>query len=200
MAKFLNCDSSMMMSMEDIKKGYDGHESKNVPYVGFISDMNNMIGKASKKDPNGGGVPAKNLVLDGSYSSSYFVKLGSCPSKRKEEDCKDKRYSWMYNRCWKPRYGFIKNKGGSSFGNGIIFSILKSIMDLNPLEIIVIMMSGKSAGGSFIAATCDELVADEKDIKEGFENRVVYNKVLKTVHILFVLGCLILLLLIIKFL
>ena len=64
----------------------------------------------------------------------------------------------------------------------------KSIMDLNPLEIIVIMMSGKSAGGSFIAATCDELVADEKDIKEGFENRVVYNKVLKTVHILFVLG------------
>ena len=152
------------VSMSDIKNKYNNYENRGVPYVGFVHDMNRAIGGSNKKSSEKDNPNVLNL--SGKYASSYFVELGSCPSKRKKQDCLNRKYYWQFDRCWKPRYGFIKNKGGSSFGKGILCSILKSIFDLNPLEIIVVTMTGKSGGGSFIAPTCDELVEDEKDMEE----------------------------------
>lgn len=157
--------SVVAISMDDIKKKYNQYESKGVPYVGFVNDMNKAIGGANRKSQENDNPNV--LDLNGKYASSYFVELGSCPSKRKKQDCLNRRYYWQYDRCWKPRYGFIKNKGGSSFGKGILFSIMKSIFDLNPLEILIVTMTGKSGGGAFIAPTCDELVEDERGM-EGF--------------------------------
>lgn len=168
-----------MMSIQEIKGLYDEHErSRGMPYVGFDKDMNRAIGNAGKKDPDGVGNKKKIdiLNLDGEYASSYFIELGSCPSRQPKAECERRKYYWKNKRCWKPRYAFIKNKGGSNFGDGILFSILKSIFDLNPLEILVVSLTGKSAGGSFIAPTCDELVEDEKGIKESFSLK---NQLLK---------------------
>ena len=164
-------DPVKMMSIQEIKTLYDKHErSLGMPYVGFDKDMNKSIGNSGKKDSEG-----KKKIdifnLDGEYASSYFIELGSCPSRQPKAECDRRKYYWKGDRCWKPRFGFIKNKGGSNFGDGILFSILKSIFDLNPLEIIVVSLTGKSAGGSFIAPTCDELVEDEKGIKERFSLR-----------------------------
>lgn len=156
--------SVVAISMDDIKKKYNQYESRGVPYVGFINDMNRAIGGSNQKSQEKDNPNV--LDLNGKYASSYFVELGSCPSKRKKQDCLNRMYYWQFDRCWKPRYGFIKNKGGSSFGKGILFSIMKSIFDLNPLEILIVTMTGKSGGGAFIAPTCDELVEDEKDIEE----------------------------------
>ena len=193
-------EDNKFMTLRDIKNKYKQYE-KSTPYKNFEKDMKKAIGANSKKDTSNVDnkkekTPIRNL--NGLYASSYFIKLGDCPIRMGKEKCVSSGYNYREEgegSCWKPRYGFVKNKGGSAFGDGIIFSILKSIMDLNPLEIIVIMMTGNSAGGSFIAPTCDDLTKHEDDKLARF----IVNKHQEKYYAFFIIGCLVLILILIHY-
>lgn len=85
------------------------------------------------KSKNQDKVPYKNdffkKKLDGENSSSYYVKIGSCPIKNtSKEECSKKGYDWVLNpvdkalskfaggisagSCHMPRYAFINNQPG----------------------------------------------------------------------------------------
>ena len=71
-----------------------------------------------------------NKPTTGEKSSSYFIKIGECPTMLNETECKNKGYDWIENplykktpeflrqtdflkgSCLKPRYAYISNSPG----------------------------------------------------------------------------------------
>lgn len=130
--------------------------------------------------------------LDGKYSSSYFVKIGSCPRHdiQTQKKCEDKGYSWTPNimdnimnklshkknivkntsgSCNQPRYLFIDNSpkaflNGSKM-KGILPSLANDIASLAPDKFLAAAM-GNSMSGNFEIQQCP-------DTRESFSN---YNK------------------------
>lgn len=125
------------------------------------------------------------LGLEGENSSSYFIQTGFCPTKIEVEgECKKKGFTWVPNPinmpsstskffpgadkiqsmggCHKPRYTYVNNKAGDISGlfKGLVPTIGKEIMELNPISFMSIIMSGQSPGEDFTPLPC----------KEGFTN------------------------------
>ena len=131
--------------------------------------------------------------LHGKYSSSYFVKIGSCPRRDIDNitDCEKRGYIWTPNildkvmnkmkknnknlvknesgSCSQPRYLFIDNSpkpflNGSNM-KGMIPSIANDIMALSP-EKLLNAAQGKSMTGNFEIQQCP---------KSGMEGYVNYK-------------------------
>ena len=135
--------------------------------------------------------PFLNNKLDGEYSSSYYVKIGTCPRHdiKDQETCEGKGYTWTPNvmdkitknilekknatttsnsgSCSQPRYGFVNNKpktflNGSKM-KGIIPSLGSDFASLMPDKIFATAM-GASLSDSFILQQCPET-------RENFTNK-----------------------------
>ena len=145
--------------------------------------------------------------LDGEYSSSYFVKIGSCPRHdiSSQKICEARGYSWTPNvmdnimnklsgkknvvknssgSCNQPRYLFIDNSpkaflNGSNM-KGILPSLANDIAALAPDKFLAAAM-GNSMSGNFDIQQCP-------DTRESFSN---YNNKTNTLSIV----CIILLIL-----
>ena len=95
--------------------------------------------------------------ISGEGSSSYFIKVGSCPKNYNKETCDNKGYQWISNpifdqlpsdlkpssfkegSCFKPRYAYVRNQPGmtidlSPFRAGVdeMKSLNKSVMGILP--------------------------------------------------------------------
>lgn len=134
--------------------------------------------------------------LHGKYSSSYFVKIGTCPRRDlvSKEACEKRGYTWTPNvvdkimrkmkgnknvvknesgSCNQPRYLFIDNSpkpflNGSKM-KGMIPSIANDIASLSPDKLLNAAM-GKSMTGNFEIQQCS------KSGIEGFSANQKSNK------------------------
>lgn len=103
----------------------------------------------------------KNKNINGEFSSSYFIQTGFCKSKESNEnDCVKKKFRWIGDVCYKPKYIFINNSPGLKVGRvkgmkGLIPSIINDVMQLNPDSINGIM-NGYSVPGVDIQQCPDE--------------------------------------------
>ena len=143
--------------------------------------------------------------LIGEKSSSYFIKIGSCPvkSKKTKKDCLNNGYKWYPNivdipsdfyssktkapqtgNCFKPRYLYIDNSPKDILGNkGPVSSITNDIKNLNPLDLISIFTNGKSNNKELRPLPC----------KEGFVNYKKKNFIINfIISILFIILCILL--------
>lgn len=124
--------------------------------------------------------------LHGEYSSSYFVKVGSCPRHdiKTQSACQNRGYTWTPNiantktgSCHQPRYLFINNKpkafmNGSKM-KGMIPSLADTILSLTPDKILAAAM-GNSMSDYFTLQQCPT-------VKETFQiNNIADNCKLST--------------------
>jgi len=106
--------------------------------------------------------------LTGENSSSYYIKVGNCPTSLTQQQCKSKGYNWIENpiikampselvppdsvpgNCFKPRYAYIQNHPGMK-------------LPLNAMK------NMKDAGVNFINNQMGKLNPKLKNIGKGAE-------------------------------
>ena len=116
-------------------------------------------------------------ALDGEYSSSYYVQVGTCPSKIEDKaTCVNKGFTWIPNplyqvpetlrgpntkpgSCYKGKYAYINNQPGLKVGQlqdlkGLIPSMANDMINMSPDKFMAIS-AGLSVPG-FDTQTCDE--------------------------------------------
>ena len=144
-----------------LKKKYDEFKE---PYPGFKNEY------------------PEYFPLTGSRSTSYFVKIGTCPVNKikDKQTCEEKGYTWHADNydsssrinefydssthplpkgyCYKPRYMFINNDQTSSDSsmNGIVATLLKNLEDLNPMPLIEILMGKEPSNKNVLPLECVE--------------------------------------------
>lgn len=153
----------------------------------------------------------KKYKVDGENSSSYYVKVGTCPRNKikSKSVCERKGFDWIPNpvdkimnqfspdsrtdtvsgSCHQPRYAFLNNSPGYTIAGikqkGLIPSLAKDFLSLSPDKILA-SLQGRNIEDLYIVQKCD---------KETFKN---YNKtsynliniVICLLIILFILGIL----------
>jgi hypothetical protein len=93
-----------------------------------------------------------NKPITGEYSSSYFIQTGFCKStETNQSDCNNKKFRWIGDVCYKPKYIYINNSPGLKIGRvkgmkGLVPSIINDVSQLNPDSIYGIM-NGYSVPG-----------------------------------------------------
>jgi hypothetical protein len=136
----------------------------------------------------------KTFKLTGDKSSSYFVKVGTCPRPdiKKIGDCESKGYDWTPNpldkvmkampkmmrsetksgSCHQPRYMFVNNTPGMKIGpikaRGLIPALANDFMALSPDKIFA-ALQGQSITNYMTIQSCPK-------IKEGFSNSNINNR------------------------
>lgn len=106
-----------------------------------------------------------NKTLTGESSSSYFIQTGFCKTKEANEtECRRKKFRWIGDTCYKPKYIYINNSPGFKIGRvkgmkGLVPSIINDITQLNPDSINGIM-NGYSVPGVDIQQCMDEYFQD----------------------------------------
>lgn len=170
------------------------------PYPGFINEY------------------PEYFPLTGEKSSSYFLKVGTCPVKviKDKNICLKRGFNWIPNivnppsdadeyfpnqseseegidpqeeggnnsgkgNCYKPRYMYINNQPINIPGmKGLVTSISKDIVALNPMGLIGIFTDGKSSNKNMVPLPC----------REGFQNkREIINW--RLIIILFIFTCIV---------
>lgn len=102
-----------------------------------------------------------NKPITGEGSSSYFIQTGFCKGKEpNENECISKKFRWIGDTCYKPKYIYINNSPGLKIGRltgmkGLVPSIINDISQLNPDSIMGIM-NGNSVPGVDIQQCMDE--------------------------------------------
>jgi hypothetical protein len=169
------------------KKSVAARYSRNSDYPKFsecgtkchgTEKVDNALGRQLYRPPTTDSFLRKKL--HGKYSSSYFVKIGSCPRRDivTMRECQRKGYTWSPNiadrimkkmqknknvvrnesgSCSQPRYLFIDNSAkpfinGSNM-QGMIPSIANDILSLSPDKLVNAAM-GKSMTGNFEIQQC----------------------------------------------
>jgi hypothetical protein len=140
----------------------------------------------------------KKYKITGDKSSSYYVKVGSCPRPdlKTVDQCESKGYSWIPNiidnimdkmpflskkthkpgSCHQPRYAYINNSPGFKIGGvkfrGLVPSLANDFLALSP-DKIVAAMEGKSIDNLFELQQCPQVV-------ESFQQHTntIYNDLL----------------------
>ncbi|NBP59243.1 hypothetical protein EBU71_22350, partial [bacterium] len=109
--------------------------------------------------------------LSGENSSSYYIRVGTCPRPdiSNETDCIKKEYEYVGKKCYQPRYAYISNTPGlqikgKTFGlNGLLPSITNDLLSFTPNKLIDVY-EGRDVEGYFELQPCPKI----SDIKEGF--------------------------------
>lgn len=108
----------------------------------------------------------KNKPLAGVHSSSYFVRVGSCPRDdiTDRDECAKKNFEWKSNNCFQPRYAYMNNEPLPIRKiQGTIPSIVYSGLALTPGK-VGNAFSGKS-NSRMIVQDCPNVA---KKTTEGF--------------------------------
>jgi len=99
--------------------------------------------------------------ITGEASSSYFIQSGFCKStETNESECKNKKFNWLGDTCYKAKYMYINNSPGLKIGRlkgmkGLIPSIINDVSQLNP-DSLVGIMQGYSVPGVDIQQCANE--------------------------------------------
>jgi hypothetical protein len=130
----------------------------------------------------------KTFKLTGDKSSSYFVKVGTCPRKdiSQQKKCESRGYDWVPNpldkvmkampkmlrtetksgSCHQPRYMFVNNTPGMKIGpikaRGLIPALANDFMSLSPDKIFA-ALQGQSITNYMTIQSCPK-------VKERFTN------------------------------
>jgi len=102
-----------------------------------------------------------NKSITGEASSSYFIQTGFCKGKEtNENECNRKKFKWVGDTCYKPKYIYIDNTPGFKVGRvksmkGLVPSIINDITQLNP-DSLTGIMNGYSVPGVDIQQCMDE--------------------------------------------
>lgn len=150
-----------------------------------------------------------NKKLKGEYSSSYFIKVGSCPRPDITDinKCVQRNYEWKNSllaggksngSCHMPRYAYLNNKPGLNIkipginqsikvrgAKGYIPSLANDILSLTPDKLFN-AFRGRNVDGHMIVQQCP-------DIKESFNivqsKKILFEQILvaTTIIVVFVL-------------
>jgi len=130
----------------------------------------------------------KRYPTTGDHSSSYYIKIGSCPRPdiKSSSKCEKQGYDWTKNildnamsslssssrtetnsgSCSQPRYAYINNKPGFSYGGvefqGLIPALTNDLMALSPDKILA-ALEGKNIQDLFAIQQCP-------NVSEHFSN------------------------------
>lgn len=155
---------------KELKEIRSKYQNFTEPYPGFMKEYPEYF-------PHG---------IQGEFASSYFLHTGYCPTKiTSKTECDKRGYTWIPNPiklpeaaakffpeaetinslggCQKPRYSYVNNQSGDITGmmKGIVPTIGKNVLDLNPVSFLSIFMTGSSPNGDFQPLPC----------REGFTNK-----------------------------
>tara|TARA_Y100000590_G_scaffold467683_1_gene647443 strand:+ start:1 stop:894 length:894 start_codon:yes stop_codon:yes gene_type:complete len=133
-------------TMQEIQKSY---LKQAVPYKNF------------EKDIKQAGFPSLSKAINGRNSSSYFLKVGSCPLPKLKSrvDCfaADTKYNWtgsvIKGECSKPKFAYVNNTPGYMGLDGMIPTLGKDILELSPDKFISVLMGGSVDGFKVIPCT-----------------------------------------------
>jgi len=121
------------------------------------------------------------LKLDGQRSSSFYYQWGTCPTKDNKDNCKNKGFKWIDEKCYRPRYHFIKNEPGINWTNiddnsftqmankfsglikGNLPSVVGDAVGIFPTQLGSVLFN--KTQGDYISEPCD-------DILEHFNNNL----------------------------
>lgn len=141
----------------------------------------------------------KSFKLTGDKSSSYHVKVGSCPRPdiKSQNKCESRGYDWIPNpldkvmnampksfrsqtnkgSCHQPRYMFINNTPGMKIGpiraRGLVPALANDFMSLTPDKIFA-ALQGQSIGNYMTIQSCPKI--KENFINFSFNKMKSYNK------------------------
>lgn len=128
----------------------------------------------------------KKYKVDGENSSSYYIKVGTCPRSKiqSKSECEKKGFDWIPNpvdkimnkfspgarsetvsgSCHQPRYAFLNNSPGYTIAGikqkGLIPSLAKDFLSLSPDKILA-SLQGKNIEDLYVVQEC---------VKEKFRN------------------------------
>jgi hypothetical protein len=123
-----------------------------------------------------------NKSITGEASSSYFIQTGFCKGKEtNENECNRKKFKWVGDTCYKPKYIYIDNSPGFKVGRvkslkGLVPSIINDITQLNP-DSLTGIMNGYSVPGVDIQQCMDEHFDNiskpnqDKNIQKIYQNQ-----------------------------
>ena len=165
-------DGDVFPGETQLKKVKEAYNKITEPYPGFRKEYKQFfIRNFGNQNP-----PA------GRHSSSYFIRTGNCPMPDITDaaECKQKGFQWnpvlsivdgsiqsffpsqkatkKTAKCFKPRYAFIDNSPGSLYpGNdvGTVPTISKTMSNLNPLELSLAAIYGRTSDGSYQLLPCN---------------------------------------------
>ncbi len=142
-----------------------------------------------------------NKKTRGKYSSSYFVKVGSCPRPdiTDRNKCAELDYKWIDNpldsilkknanqpppgSCHQPRYAFINNKPGFPIFRGYLPSLANDFLSMTP-DKMYRAFNGKSISGYLDVQNCPQVKKTPNGYKlvEGFntieEQNLMFRKII----------------------
>ena len=163
-----NNASSACNIKRDIQKSYS---KQTIPYPDFTKDVNAY-------NPN-------LLKLNGRNSSSYFLKVGTCPVTKYTDkiSCEGAGYKWGGNfisgTCNKPKLAFVDNSPGYLGLDGMIPTLGKDILQFTPDKIITVLMGGDVPGFSIMPCSpaipsegfCDSCTDNSSDNSSNSTNK-----------------------------
>ena len=141
-----------------------------------------------------------NKGLNGTKSSSYFYKWGTCMTKDSETECKNKNYQWLDGKCYKPRYHYITNEPGMDFTKlsdntftrianklggaiqGNFPSAMNDLLSLNPIQLTKVYQNQPQ--GDYEPEPCPQ-----EDTTEHFGCENIADTMFRTVFATLVLIC-----------
>jgi len=165
------------------------------------------------KNNDGQTVPYKNAFFnkktDGKYSSSYFIKVGTCPRPdiTDRNECSKKNYEWIDDpldtvlssvsggipdgSCHQPRYAFINNKPGIPLFRGFTPSLINDVASLTP-DKLFLAYTGNSIPGYLNVQKCPKMKKKALGYKkENFTNineqNILFRKILSGVTVSFLI-------------
>ena len=72
-----------------------------------------------------------NKKINGRNSSSFYYKSGYCKMALTQDQCKNKKYLWLGEKCYKPQYQYLNNEPWG----GNIPSVINDALSLNPVNL-----------------------------------------------------------------
>lgn len=127
--------------------------------------------------------PFFNKKLDGKNSSSFYYQSGYCKTKLDENQCKNKKYLWKGERCYRPQYQYLNNEPWG----GNIPSVINDTLSLNPVNLTKV----------FFNKNARDLEIEDCPIVENF---ISSDEIVSYFHISFAILLLIIIIMFIVFL
>ncbi len=159
----------------------------------FCKARNKVINKNPQDIPYDDAFLKKHS-LNGVESSSYYIKVGTCPQNKykNKDNCIKNGFDWVSDSCYSNRYAFINNTPGLKLtnifkpdstvtvGKGYIPSLVNNMASLSSDKIFKSML-GKDVPGFLEIQPCKETFLTMNDPDDSF--LIVLSS------IIFLVGC-----------
>jgi hypothetical protein len=177
---------SLKQQLAELKRNPEGNRNQIEALAGALNEL--VRSRAITSKEYGIGIAAEgsfqqppyndpffNKPIRGEGSSSYFIQTGFCTTKdNSQQDCKNKKFIWLGDTCYKPKFIYINNSPGFKIGRlrglkGLVPSMVNDISQITPDSLLGILQ-GYSVPGVDIQQ-CDT----ENFIDYGNSNKNRYN-------------------------